>query len=141
VLDGTYSLPSERVESNRQFLAGLTADDHVLVAEIDGRVMGIAGLHVRGGKQRHVAALGIAVHDRYQGQGIGRQLMAALLDLADNWLGLLRVELEVFADNTRAIGLYESLGFRHEGRRVKGVFRRGGYADTLTMARLRDGSA
>ena len=45
----------------------------------------------------------MAVRDDYAGQGVGRQLMNAVLDLADNWLGLTRVELtgkgrEVFGE-------------------------------------------
>jgi hypothetical protein len=38
-----------------------------------------------------------------------------VIDLADNWLNLRRLGLTVFADNPRAIGLYESLGFQREG--------------------------
>src|SRR5262245_23883569 len=83
VLANTLSLPSERVAANRRFLEALTPDDHVFVAEVEGRVAGIAGLHVRGGKMRHCAELGISVGDDFQGRGLGRRLMETLLDLAD----------------------------------------------------------
>lgn len=80
--------------------------------------------------------VGIAVHDRFQDRGIGRQLMELLLDLADNWLGLVRVELEVFADNARAIHLYESIGFEREGLERKAIFRQGGLQDVVIMGRI-----
>ena len=64
----------------------------------------------------HTGRLGIFVVDGYRGQGVGRRLMGAVLAAA--WeQGLTRIELEVLADNARAIRLYESLGFEHEGRR------------------------
>lgn len=45
---------------------------------------------------------------------MGTTLMETLLDLADHWLMLVRVELEVFADNEQAIRLYEKLGLRRK---------------------------
>lgn len=137
VLDFTLALSSERLEDNRRFLEHLGPDDHLLVAEADGRVVGTAGLHVKQGKLRHSGVIGMMVHDRYQGRGIGRRLLAALLDLADNQLGLVRVELEVVAANERAIRLYERLGFAHEGRKRQAIRHHGAYADVLLMARLR----
>ncbi len=137
IVEGTLALPSERIEDSRTFLERFGHDDHVMVAELDGRVVGMAGLHVGPGKTRHVGKLGIMVDEGCQGRGIGRQLIQALLDLADNYLGLIRVELEVNWDNARAIALYESLGFEQEGRRRKSVLRHGQYGDLLVMGRLR----
>ncbi len=137
IVEGTLALPSERIENSREFLERLGRDDHVMVAEVDGRVVGIAGLHVGQGKTRHVGKLGIAVDEEFQGRGIGRQLMQSLLDLADNFLGLIRVELEVHVDNARAIALYESLGFEQDGQRRKAVLRHGQYQDLLLMGRVR----
>jgi L-phenylalanine/L-methionine N-acetyltransferase len=137
VIDCTLALPSERPEDNRRFLESFGPDDHVLVAVVDGRVVGMAGLHLKRGKLRHSGEFGMMVHDRFQGQGLGRKLLEALLDIADNHLGLVRVELEVLPDNARAIKLYESCGFEQEGSKRKAVRRRGGYADLLVMGRLR----
>ena len=137
VMDYTLGLPSERIPTNRAFVEALGRDDHLMVAEVEGRVVGMAGLHVATGKRRHVASLGISVHDDFQGRGIGRLLMGSLLDIADNYLGLVRVELEVFADNARALALYESLGFQTEGCKRQDAFRRGQYLDVLVMGRIR----
>lgn len=86
---------------------------------------------------RHSAGFGIMVHRDWQGRGVGRALMEAALDVADNWLMLTRVELTVFTDNARAIGLYKSLGFEIEGTKRMGAIRNGAYADEYYMARLR----
>ena len=52
------------------------------------------------------------------------------------WAQLLRLELTVFSDNHRAIRLYESLGFVHEGTHRAYAMRHGRYADANVMARL-----
>lgn len=63
--------------------------------------------------------------------------MQATIDLAEKWLGLTRMELEVFVDNEPAIHLYKKFGFEVEGTRVAFAFRDGQYVDTLMMARVR----
>jgi putative acetyltransferase len=63
--------------------------------------------------------------------------MGAVVDLADNWLQLKRLELGVYADNARAIALYERYGFEREGLNRAYSWRNGAWADSLMMARLR----
>lgn len=80
-------------------------------------IVGLADLHqFTPERVRHVATLSVGIHPAHQHQGIGRQLMQALIDHA-RLCGLERLELYVRADNARARRLYESLGFRHEGTR------------------------
>ena len=71
-----------------------------------------------------------------QGQGVGRRLMQALCDYADRWAQVLRMELQVYADNARAIALYESVGFVREGLHRGYALRDGAYVDSLSMARM-----
>jgi putative acetyltransferase len=131
------SFSSERESATRELLDGFGANDHVFVAELDGRVVAYALLHVREGKERHSGWVGVAVHDAFAGRGIGRALMEKLLELSDRWLGLLRVDLTVVANNTRAIGLYEKLGFVVEGTQRKATYFDGRYWDVLCMARVK----
>jgi L-phenylalanine/L-methionine N-acetyltransferase len=88
-------------------------------------------------RRRHVGQIGISVHDEWQGRGVGAALMRACIDLADNWLNLTRLELEVYADNEPAIRLYERFGFEHEGTLRQYAFRDGHFVDSYAMARLR----
>ena len=79
----------------------------------------------------------MVVHDDFQNKGIGTQLLQAALDLADNWLNLKRVELQVYTDNARAIHLYEKSGFVIEGTHRAFAFREGEYVDSYSMARVK----
>jgi putative acetyltransferase len=80
----------------------------------------------------------MAVRDDWQGKGVGSALMQAAVDLADRWLNLTRLELEVYTDNEPAIRLYKKFGFVVEGTQARFAFRDGQYVDTYSMARLRD---
>ncbi len=79
----------------------------------------------------------MAVRDDWQGKGVGTALLQAAIDLADKWLNLTRLELEVFTDNEPAIRLYKKSGFTIEGTLVGFAYRDGQYVDTYMMARLR----
>jgi putative acetyltransferase len=63
--------------------------------------------------------------------------MQAAIDLADNWINLTRLELEVYTDNEPAIRLYKKFGFTIEGTLLGFAYRDGQYVDTYMMARLR----
>lgn len=112
--------------------------DLLLAAEIDGEVVGTSGLHPAGPqlRRRHALYLGLSVASAAQGRGVGSALMAAMCDYADRWVAALRVELTVFVDNERAIGLYRKFGFETEGRLRAYALRDGQYVDVFTMARL-----
>lgn len=109
-----------------------------LVACVDDVPVGNIGLSVIANpRRRHAAHVGMGVHDDFAGRGVGQLLMQAALDLADNWLNLLRVELTVFSDNERAVRLYKRSGFEVEGTLRKYAFRDGEYVDAFAMARFR----
>lgn len=109
-----------------------------LLAFDGDRLVGSAGLHPAGQqlRRRHAMMLGIGVHPDAHGRGVGSALMDALTRQADDWLGILRIELTVFVDNAPAIRLYERFGFEHEGRLRGYGLREGRYVDAFTMARL-----
>ncbi len=112
--------------------------DLLLVALSGDEIVGGAGLHPSGAsmRRRHAMSLGIHVHPDWQGRGVGARLMAALCDYADHWMGLLRLELNVYTDNLRAQALYRRFGFVDEGVHRAYALRDGVYVDSLSMARL-----
>ena len=143
VFGGTLQLPFASEEMWTQRIAGMNppapgSNELVLVAALGDKPVGLAGLNPVGPsvRRRHAMALGITVAKAHQGQGVGHALMAGLLDYADNWAQVLRIELTVYHDNARAIRLYERHGFEHEGRLRAYGLRNGVYEDVLAMARL-----
>jgi putative acetyltransferase len=68
-----------------------------------------------------------------------RERIAKLLDVADNWIMLERVELSVLITNPRAQSLYERFGFVAEGRLKGALISHGAYVDEVTMGRFRPG--
>jgi L-phenylalanine/L-methionine N-acetyltransferase len=143
VFGGTLQLPFASEEIWAQRIAGMNppaagSNELVLAAVIDDKPVGLAGLHAVGPsvRRRHAMGLGITVAKASQGQGVGQALMAALIDYADNWAQVLRIELTVYHDNARAIRLYERHGFELEGRLKAYGLRNGVFEDVLSMARL-----
>ena len=69
-----------------------------------------------------------------RGRGYGTEALVLLQDYAFGVLGLERLELDVYADNARAIRCYEKAGFLHEGTRRHAAMVNGQYADVKMMA-------
>jgi L-phenylalanine/L-methionine N-acetyltransferase len=134
---GTLRQPYQSIEKTRKFIEGASPNDIQILAEWRGKVIGNGGLHRKMGRQLHSASLGIGVHDDFTGKGVGSALLHALIDAADNWHDIRRIELSVFTDNVAGIRLYENFGFRHEGTLRQYAFRNGEYVDAHIMARIR----
>jgi putative acetyltransferase len=137
VIETILTAPSDRLEQRRERLATLGPDDHWFVAEAEGTAIGLAGLTVGAGRLRHSGHVFLFVAREFHGQGVGTRLLETLLDVADRWLLLRRVELTVLAENERAWRLYERLGFEKEGLRKLSVISQGEIKDEWLMARYR----
>ena len=136
----TLQLPFQSLEVWRKRLTHKDDTHHSLVATVNGEIVGNLGLtRLTRARRAHVGEIGMAVRDDWQGKGVGTALMEAALDLADNWLGLRRLELNVYADNARAFALYRKFGFEVEGTHRAYSVRNGVYVDSLSMARLIEG--
>lgn len=143
VFENILGIPSERIQRSEDGIANMGANMHQFVAvcrdESDcEKIIGSAGLAVSdSARKRHSGGIGMMVHRDYQGMGVGTALLGALMDIADNWLMLQRVELNVYTDNERAIGLYKKFGFEVEGTMEKASIRNGEYTDEYMMARVK----
>lgn len=119
-----------------QLAAQLDANRHVFLAAVaDGRVLGYVGMMfvLDEGYISNVAVIPEA-----RRQGVGRALIAALLQRAEA-MELSFVTLEVRPSNTAAIALYEGFGFEPVGRR-KNYYDKPS-EDALLMTKFRKGAS
>ena len=126
-------------DEERAFLAGLESSENALflVADVGGRIAATAGFqpYAASSKLRHRAVLDVAVQKAYWGLGFGSAMLGVLLDEAKR-AGFELLELEVIADNARAVALYEKFGFRTYGTLEKAFRLRDGRHQTeLLMSR------
>ena len=140
--DFLLSYPDENtktVELEAEFLKSRTEsfDEIEILAEIDGKVVGLAGIGCMGRlfKLNHRAEFGVSVDKNYWRLGIGRALTEACIECARK-AGYVQVELDVIADNEHAISLYKSIGFVEYGRNPKGFRSRFSGFQELILMRL-----
>jgi len=124
--DYLLSYPDENSydpEQEAQFLEEKTnsSNEIEIIAVVDGKIAGTAGIEAVGKKYKlkHRAELGISILKEYWGLGLGKALMNACIQCAKE-AGYVQLELNVVADNERALVLYKSLGFKEWGRNPKG---------------------
>lgn len=143
VMENTLGIPSDTEKRAQEVIANMDRNMHRFVAvtknekgkeQIIGDVALSVGINPR---IRHTGYIGIMVHKDYQNKGVGSALLETVLNMADEWLMLVRVELGVFPDNERAIHLYKKYGFEEEGIKRKAIIRKGEYVDEMIMARIK----
>jgi L-phenylalanine/L-methionine N-acetyltransferase len=135
---GTLHLPFHSIEWRRKRLADLQTGTYLLVAEVEGEIIGSIGLNVNQRARRaHSADIGMGVRDDWHGKGVGTAMMQAVIDLADKWLNIKRLELEVYTDNEPALRLYKKFGFEIEGTLRHFAFRDGAFVDAYMMSRIK----
>jgi RimJ/RimL family protein N-acetyltransferase len=127
------------VEDEARLIEEVSASDNsiMLVAEAEGRIVGMIGCH--GSKRRahrHSAGLGITLLREYRGRGIGTLMMERVIEWAKESGVITRIELEVYPHNRVAIHLYEKCGFVREGVRRNAYIKSGQYRDAVIMALL-----
>ena len=138
--DYLLSYPDENSfdpEQEARFLEEKTnsPDGIEIVAIVDGRVVGTAGIEAVGTKHkvRHRAEFGISVLQEYWGLGIGKALTRACIECARE-AGYVQLELNVVSENKRAVTMYRDLGFTEFGRNPRGFnSRMSGYQEVIYM--------
>ncbi len=138
--DYLLSYPDENTfdaKQESQFLKAKTesGNEIELLAIVGGKVVGTAGIEAVGNKYKvgHRAEFGMGIAKAFWGLGIGGALLAACVECARN-AGYTQLELNVVADNERAVSLYKKAGFTEYGRNPKGFCSRtAGYQELISM--------
>lgn len=135
---GIFKRPEPTVEQEIDYIRAHLepSNSTLLVALDDGVIIGSAGLV--GGtidEERHAATLAVSVASSHRGRGVGTALIEALVAWAPS-VGVTRIQLWAWANNPKAIALYERLGFEREGIARQAVIREGQRVDVSLMARL-----
>ena len=125
------------VEGEAELLAKFMEDPYLImmVAVVDGKVAGNGSINGIGDKRKiaHRCNLAIALYQEYWDLGIGSAMIGYMTDLARE-IGWHQVDLEVFAENTRAQALYKKCGFIESGRRHNAfLLDDGTYHDEILM--------
>lgn len=133
------SFPMNRLRE-REFLDGLYKDHQDVILAIvvrEGNAhIGVVSLHRMGLPNRN-ASFGIMIGEKScWDKGYGTEATRLMLDYGFRTLNLHRVTLWVYATNTRAIHVYEKVGFREEGRKRESEYRDGAYQDDVLMGIL-----
>jgi ribosomal protein S18 acetylase RimI-like enzyme len=109
--------------------------EQLIVAEINREVVGLIVFRSNSTKRlSHTGSFTAMVRKEYRNQGIGKLLIEALLNWAEQNPLIEKVSLGVLSTNQRAIELYKSMGFIEEGRKIKEVkFNQDVYVDDILM--------
>lgn len=106
-----------------------------LVAEVEGKVIASAGVNPFEGFQKHVGLVGVIIKKGFRDIGIGTEIMKTL-ELQARSMGLKVLTLSVFANNKRAIHVYEKVGFVQTGVIPKRFFKDNKYIDEVIMTKV-----
>ncbi|HAG57010.1 MAG TPA: N-acetyltransferase [Ruminococcaceae bacterium] len=97
-------------------------EDAMLVCIVDGKVAGSCQIsfHQRL-KTKHRASVAITLLREFWNQGIGTRMFLEMIRIAEQFGGILQMELEFVEGNDRARHLYEKMGFRIAGVRPNAI--------------------
>lgn len=105
-----------------------------LLAEYDGKIIGITDIKMNDKVASHEGVFGITVAKEFRGKGVGKKLMELVFEEAEKNIPQLRiVTLGVFGDNPLAHGMYKKFGFKKYGRLPEGILHKGKYVDHVYM--------
>ncbi len=142
LLHGTATWDEEpwSIEQRREWFEQHDQSTPVLVAELDGGVVGFAYLSLYRPKvgYRFTRENTVYVEEGHQGRGVGRRLLEALLEEARRG-GVHAVIAVIEAENAVSIRLHERLGFELIGTEREVGFKFGRWLDSVYMELLLGG--
>ena len=140
ILDRLATLESnpKTVEEMQRWFSGRNERYKVIVAEDgEGKIIGWASLNVFNVRESYqgVSDLSIYIRREERGKGLGKQLLAALIEIAKQ-VDFHKLVLNTFALNVAGQRLYESLGFTKVGTYMKQGMLDGKWIDMTIMEKL-----
>ncbi len=138
----TYQLEPETLADRQAWFALHSPDKYpVIVAEIDGRVVGWGSLsrfHARAGYDPTVEA-SVYIHHDHHRQGLGKRLLVELIERARR-AGFHTLIGGASADQAASVALQESLGFQRVGHLVEVGHKFGRWLDVIYLQLLLNAS-
>lgn len=117
-------------------LGSHSSKSYIIVDKESQAPIGVTSLIQIDNKNRNAECILDIGEKEFWGKGYGTEALRMLLDYAFLELNLHRVSLCVFSFNTKAVKLYEKLGFQREGVLRQALFRAGEWHDILQMGML-----
>jgi len=126
------------IEQEEAYLKSLqdSKNDILVVGVVEGQIICVA--NVSGGNRprtEHNASFGITVAKKLWRQGVGKAVLAYLIDWARDTRIIRKINLSVRTDNSGAITLYKSFGFEEEGITTREMLIDGVFIDTVEMGK------
>ncbi|MCI0546763.1 MAG: arsinothricin resistance N-acetyltransferase ArsN1 [Candidatus Rokubacteria bacterium] len=132
-LETELRTPPERAE----WMAVRSPRHPVIVAEAGGQVVGWASLNRFNPRPAydHVADLSVYIERSWRGRGVGRRLLARIIEIA-RALSYHKVVLAAFPTNTAGMALYERMGFTRVGIYREQGRLDGAWVDVIVMEQI-----
>lgn len=139
IVDRIATLETEErpPEERLQWLAARGPRHPVLVAELDGTVVGWGSLNQFNSRKAYdfVADFSVYIERDWRGKGVGSALLRALIARAKE-LGYHKLVLAVFPWNAGGMALYQKCGFRTVGIYKEQGLLDGKWVDTIIMEKI-----
>ena len=120
ILMSAENFKNTSVEDEIKWIEGYNTDPRslLILAELENKIVGILDFKsFKNPKSRHRGGLGISLHQKVRGEGLGELLFNKLILEAKKIEGLSMLELSVMGDNHQAYHLYKKVGFVEVGRK------------------------
>jgi RimJ/RimL family protein N-acetyltransferase len=123
----------EEIEArDRRWMEEDHPDSAWFAIDVDAETVGICGLQsIDHYHQR--AEVGIRIGKSYWGRGHGQDAVRTVVEYGFSQLNLVKIWLQVLADDERAVGAYRKAGFVEEGRLRDHTWYDGARRDELVM--------
>jgi L-amino acid N-acyltransferase YncA len=133
----TFDLVPRTIEEQRRWILERSGAHVVVVADRGGEVVGFGSLSPYKDRPAYATTVedSVYIHREHQGEGIGRAVLAELVDAAGRH-GFHTIMARIVGDHTASIGLHSALGFQLVGREREVGRKFGRWLDVVVMQRM-----